>query len=66
MAEPKVLPLELTAPAIQRLVRKGLKEQLTESDCAALCACVQFHVDTILEHRRIPRVGMAPRQGASP
>ncbi len=59
MDEPNVLPLELTAPTIQRLARKGVTEPLTDAECAQLCACVLFHVDSILRQRRVPKVGGA-------
>jgi hypothetical protein len=64
MADPPVLPRELTAPAIQRLARKGLSEQLSEAECAELCACVVFHVDEILRRSRIPRVTPSSVSGA--
>ena len=50
------IPVELTAPAIQRLARKGLREQLTDAEREELCECVVFHIDTILEQRSIPKV----------
>ena len=62
MAELKGLPLELTAPLIQRLARKGLRQTLTEAERVCLCECVLFHADAILERRRIPRVGEPRRR----
>ena len=60
------LPLELTAPAIQRLARKGLGAPLSAAECAWLCEIVLFHVDTVLEQRRVPRVGPPVRPPAPP
>ena len=57
---PDDLPLELTAPAIQRLARKGLDRQLTERERVELCRCVVSHIDAILRARRVPRVPGKP------
>jgi hypothetical protein len=57
MAEPYVLPLELTAPLIQRLARKGRHTALTRAECAQLCECVLFHIDRMLDERRVPKLG---------
>ena len=54
------MPLELTAPAIQRLARKGLDAQLSDEERAMLCECVVFHIDAILEERSIPKALRRP------
>ncbi len=50
------MPIELTAPAIQRLARKGLREPLTDAERQELCECVVFHIDAILDQRSVPKV----------
>ena len=55
------MPVELTAPTIQRLARKGLREPLTDAEREELCGCVVFHIDAILDHRAIPKVSSAKR-----
>ena len=55
------MPIELTAPAIQRLARKGLQEPLTEPERKALCECIVFHIDAILDQRSIPKVSHLKR-----
>lgn len=55
------MPIELTAPTIQRLARKGMREQLTDAEREELCECVVFHIDAILEQRTIPKVLHAKR-----
>jgi hypothetical protein len=60
--------LELTAPAIQAIAREGLARPLTPAERLRLCRCVLFHVDNLLDVRRMPRVGPASpgagREGA--
>lgn len=57
------IPLELTAPDMQALIRKGLAEPLNFKEQLRLCECVAFHVDAILDRRRIPRLS-AKRPGS--
>ncbi len=49
------MQLELTAPAIQRLARKGRTERLNDDELARLCASVVAHIDAVLEERSIPQ-----------
>ena len=53
---PDDLPLQLTAPMIQRLARKGIDRQLTDRERVDLCRCVVFHIEAILRERRVPKV----------
>ena len=57
MTDPAAVPLELTAPAIQRIARKGLAMSLSDAERIQLCECILFHVDAILKRRRVPKVG---------
>lgn len=49
------MQLELTAPAIQRLARKGRRERLSDEEREKLCDCVVAHIDGVLEARSIPK-----------
>ena len=57
---PDDLPLALTAPAIQRLARKGVDRQLSDRERVALCRCVVSHIDGVLRERRVPKVPGEP------
>lgn len=49
------MQLELTAPAIQRLARKGRAERLSDDEREMLCGSVVAHIDAVLEQRAIPK-----------
>ena len=56
------MPSELTAPSIQRLVRKGVNRPLTDDERIELCECVLSHIEAILSERRIPRITQTSRR----
>ena len=60
MPTPDDLPLALTAPAIQRLARKGIDRQPSDRHRVALCRRVVSHSDAILRERRAPKVPGEP------